>query len=60
MAEPAASSAYAVLGVPRAATAADIRDAFRRRAVLLHPDKGGDPQLFAQLRDAYNKLSEEV
>jgi DnaJ homolog subfamily C member 27 len=38
-----ATDDYDVLGVPRAATADDIRRAYRRLAVLLHPDKSGAP-----------------
>lgn len=56
MAEP--TSAYLILGVDRAASDEDIRAAFKRLAVKWHPDKGGDPSKFAQLREAYDTLAD--
>ena len=56
MAEP--TSAYLTLGVDRAASDEDIRAAFKRLAVKWHPDKGGDPSKFAQLREAYDTLAD--
>ena len=61
MAAAAASAAapfYELLGVGEAATTADVRAGFKRRAVQLHPDKGGDPALFAALREAYDTLAD--
>ena len=46
-------SPYLVLGVPRTATAAAIRSAFRAAARLQHPDRGGSASEFAQLRAAF-------
>ena len=44
---------YECLGVPRRATPAAVRAAFRAAARVHHPDKGGDPKRFAQLRHAF-------
>ena len=50
---------YAVLGVDREATRAEIRDAYRRRMQQAdaHPDRGGDTQLAALINKAYAVLS---
>ena len=50
---------YAALGVPRTATADDIKRAFRRLASQHHPDKGGDTQKFQAIQEAYATLGDE-
>lgn len=52
-----ARSPYELLEVAPSAGLAEIRAAYRRKAILFHPDKGGDPQTFAALQDAYALLS---
>jgi curved DNA-binding protein CbpA len=49
---------YALLGVDRTATAADIKRAFYAKAKALHPDSGelGDAIAFQAVRDAYQVL----
>jgi molecular chaperone DnaJ len=51
---------YAVLGVPRDADAAAVKQAFRARARLLHPDVSPETdaeEKFRELADAYSVLS---
>ena len=50
--------AYAVLGVARAATHAEIRSAWRRAARATHPDLGGDVEAFHVVAAAYEILSD--
>jgi DnaJ-class molecular chaperone len=54
---------YDVLGVPKGASAADIKSAFRRQAKKLHPDANKhDPKAasrFAELNAAYEILGED-
>jgi len=45
----------AILGVPLTATAEQVKRAYKRRSHELHPDKGGDPELFRRLADAYQR-----
>ena len=49
---------YELLGVDRAATAADIRSAYRTLAKVMHPDAGGTAGTFHMLRQAYETLSD--
>jgi len=49
---------YELLGVDADATTPQVRAGFKRRAVQLHPDKGGDPDDFAALREAYDTLAD--
>ncbi|RHY55157.1 hypothetical protein DYB38_008788, partial [Aphanomyces astaci] len=49
---------YETLGVPKNATAADIKKAYRKLALKNHPDKGGDPELFKDITVAYEALSD--
>ena len=50
---------YAALGVPRTATAAEIKQAFRKLASQHHPDKGGDTAKFQSIQAAYAVLGDE-
>jgi len=50
---------YAALGVPKTATADDIKKAFRRLASQHHPDKGGDTQKFQAIQQAYATLGDD-
>ncbi len=49
---------YAALGVAPAATAEEIKGAYRRLAVQHHPDRHGDPEKFKLINDAYEVLGD--
>jgi hypothetical protein len=51
------SVAFATLGLPTAASLAEIKAAYRKRAFLLHPDRGGDHQAMVALNAAYEDAS---
>lgn len=53
---------YRVLGVGRKATSAEIRSAYRKLALTLHPDRNPGPEVaekFKEISQAYNVLSDE-
>lgn len=51
---------YEILDVPKDATEADIKKAYRKKAQISHPDKeGGDEELFKVVQKAYEILSDE-
>lgn len=47
---------YNILGVDKTASQADIKAAFRKKALEHHPDKGGDAEKFKQINEAYQAL----
>ncbi|WP_163549868.1 DnaJ domain-containing protein, partial [Candidatus Frankia nodulisporulans] len=51
-------SLYEVLGVAPSASAEQIRHAYRAAARRTHPDAGGQPAAFAQVRIAYDVLAD--
>eukprot|EP00501_MAST-03F_sp_TOSAG23-6_P001498 GSMAST32.ASY1.ANO1.1559.1 assembled CDS len=53
-------SFYDVLGVSKTATTRDIKKAFRKLALKEHPDKGGDPERFKQIAQAYETLVDDA
>lgn len=50
---------YDILGLTPGCTTKDLKVAYRKLVIKLHPDKGGDNHLFDRLQLAYKILSEE-
>ncbi|KAI7872249.1 uncharacterized protein EV154DRAFT_431351 [Mucor mucedo] len=55
---------YDLLGVERQATALDIKKAYRKQALIWHPDKNGDrigeaTERFSLIQEAYEVLSDD-
>lgn len=50
---------YSTLGVPRTASADEIKKAFRKLASQHHPDKGGDTKKFQEIQAAYDTLGDD-
>jgi len=47
---------YALLGLPKTATTEEIKKAYKDKARKHHPDKGGDPEQFKKISEAYGVL----
>lgn len=41
------------MGISKTATDEEAKKAYRRLANKLHPDKGGDPKAFIELKEAW-------
>lgn len=48
---------YKILGVDRNASAAEIKQAYRKLAMRHHPDRGGDSAQFQEIQAAYEAVS---
>ncbi|TEB36094.1 chaperone dnaJ 3 [Coprinellus micaceus] len=49
---------YDLLDVAPNASEPELKKAYRKKALRLHPDKGGDPELFKEVTHAYEILSD--
>jgi DnaJ-class molecular chaperone len=50
---------YAVLGLTKFATQKEIKKSYYKLSFEYHPDKGGDPDIFAKITEAYDVLMDE-
>ena len=57
-ADCATMDAYGLLGVARTATTEEVRNAYKEKAMLHHPDRGGSPATWATIQKAYDTLSD--
>lgn len=55
--QEASRTLYAVLDVDSTASFVDVRAAYRRQALLAHPDKGGSKETFQEVVRAFETLS---
>ncbi|MGV8857099.1 J domain-containing protein [Rhodoglobus sp.] len=53
---PLSASAYEVLGVEASASDAELKKAFRRALRQTHPDTGGNPEKFAAVQRAWERV----
>nr|QFG73707.1 MAG: DnaJ C terminal domain protein [Megaviridae environmental sample] len=53
------SDYYDLLNVEKNADQAEIKKAYRKMAIRHHPDKGGDPEKFKEIAEAYSVLSDD-
>jgi DnaJ family protein A protein 2 len=49
---------YDLLEVAPDASESELKKAYRKKALRLHPDKGGDPELFKEVTHAYEVLAD--
>lgn len=51
---------YQILGVSNDANLETVTDAYKMLAQIHHPDKGGDPEVFKHIRNAYKQICDSV
>jgi len=49
---------YQILGLPDFASIEEVKKAFRELGKKHHPDRGGDPEKFKKILEAYKILSD--
>lgn len=51
---------YDILGIETGATEAQVKKAYKKMALKVHPDSGGSTYLFQQVNEAYTKITEKL
>jgi len=51
---------YDILEIERTADEAGIKKAYKKAALIHHPDKGGSDDMFQQVHEAFQVLSDSV
>lgn len=51
---------YDILEIERTADDAAIKKAYKRAALVHHPDKGGSDEMFTQVSEAFQVLSDAI
>ena len=51
-----AKNYYEILGISKDASGEETKKAYRRLAMKYHPDRGGDPEKFKEVNEAYQVL----
>ncbi len=49
---------YDILEIPRNASETDIKNAFKKKAMTHHPDRGGNEEQFKRINEAYDTLKD--
>ena len=49
---------YDVLGVPKGASAQELKKAYKKQSMKHHPDRGGDEEQFKKINEAYATLKD--
>ncbi|XP_061356860.1 dnaJ protein homolog ANJ1-like isoform X2 [Gastrolobium bilobum] len=49
---------YEILGISNNASQEDVKKAYKKLAIKAHPDKGGDPEKFKEIGEAYQVLAD--
>ena len=49
---------YEILGLNKTATSDEIKKAYRKKSMETHPDRGGNEELFKEIAEAYEHLSD--
>lgn len=57
---PEVQAAFDDLGLPTTATSEEVKKTFRKLALVHHPDKGGNPETFKTLNNAYEVLRKHL
>lgn len=54
------ASVWAILGVPPRSSQADLKRAYRKRALETHPDRGGSAEAFRDVQRAYEEAQRRI